>query len=132
MARPSNIHAVATKSSIAALWAMAETHGSVSILLPSHVACINIRNKLYAHRNALRKQAAAHVGIEASHLDSFKFQYAQLDGDHEFKWMFTISYDVEVEFELILPEGITEDELSSYEFDTPLHYDDAVSDMTEL
>lgn len=127
--RPKNIHAVATRSSIASLWAMAETHNTVQILLPSYSACLNIRNKLYAHRAALRRQAAALVGIEASHLDAFKFTFSLLEHDteHPGKWLFTISYEVEVEFELILPDNITEEELSEYSFDTPLQYDDVVS-----
>lgn len=131
MPRPKNIHAVATRASIASLWAMAETHNTVQILLPSYSACLNIRNKLYAHRAALRKQAAALVGIEASHLDSFKFSFQQLEVEtqepQQPKWLFTISFEVEVEFELILPEGVTEAELSEYNFDTPLQYDDVVS-----
>lgn len=116
-----NIRAIATKESIATLWAMAEQQGEVTIRVASRHACYLIRNKLYKHRAYLRKQAQAHVGVEASHLDGFKITYREED-EATGKWFLTISYDDVVEFELILPDDF---DLSTLpHFDTALAEDD--------
>lgn len=123
MARLPNIIAIATKDSIANLWLMAERDGFVTIRVPSERACINIRNRLYKHRETLRKQNQAIQGIHASHLDNFKFQFraeVQVDDGPSRptgKWLLTITYDEIVEFELILADDYDTSTLPS--FDTP-------------
>lgn len=120
MTRPPNIHAIATRDSIANLWLLAERDGEVTIRTSSERACINIRNRLYKHRESLRKQNAALQGVHASHLDNFKFTFkAETEGEHRVmtgKWLLTITYDEIVEFELLLPENY-QGELPS--FDVP-------------
>lgn len=111
MTRIAASRAIATKTSIAALWAYAESQGTVTIRLSSRAAAINIRNKIYAHRAALRRATAAHTGIEASHLDVFTFELVEefVDGADGYpiptsRWLFTITLDLVVEFELLLPD----------------------------
>lgn len=130
MARPRNIHAIATKASIASLYAMAESRGFVQIRVKSEADCYNIRNRLYAHRAALRKTAHAVTGIAGSSLDSFKFswepEYAEETGETDFggprpttgNYIFTIdSEGATVEFDLLIPEW---DHDPIPDFDTPI------------
>lgn len=127
------VRAVATRDSIANLWAMAEATGSVTIRVASKRHCYLIRNKLYKHRATLRKNSHALQGIEASHLDGFKINYweetqwEQIVGDLQShnvptgQWLLTISYDEMVEFELLLEED--------YDMTTVPHFD-TLDDLT--
>lgn len=118
------LRAIATKDSVANLFAMAETDGEVIIRVDSENACLRIRNQLYKHRTGLRKQSHNLLGIEASHLDGFKFSFWRevaptLENPYELvptgKWSLRIAYDVQIEFELLLPDD--------YDLDTLPHFD---------
>ena len=111
MTRPATIRAIATKDSISNLFAIAEANGTAQVRVMGSSAFYRLRNACYAHRTSLRRSALALQGIEASHLDAFKFDY-RLEEDGYY--YFTISYDVIVEFEFIVPE--------SWEGDLP-HFD---------
>lgn len=113
----SNPRYLTTKDSIASLFAMAEQYGEITIRLWSQDHCYKVRNQLYKHRAAARKSAKALTGLEASHLDGFGFEYREefayhpsadgLDTNYQptGKWLFTITYNLQIEFELLLPEG---------------------------
>lgn len=116
MARPTNIRAITTRDSIANLWSLAESQGEVTIYVADERAAYLTRNKLYAHRTRLRRQSMAHVGIEASHLDGFGFAYGLLNPDDPTgKWYLTITYDIIIEFELVVPEGLSPDQLPHFD-----------------
>lgn len=120
MVRPTAARAIATKTSIDALWATASAQGEVTIRVDSHHHLMTIRQRLYAHRGALRKQSAAHLGIEASHLDGYKISYwPETQGPVETgRYFLRIAYDSVVEFDLILPDGTDMEDLPH--FDTTL------------
>lgn len=104
-----------TKDSIAGLFALAEEHGEITIRLGSKDHCYKVRNQLYKHRAAARKAAKALTGLEASHLDGFGFEYREevthypcpddLSSHYQptGHWLFTITYNLQIEFELLLP-----------------------------
>jgi len=116
MPQPRYLKAITTKASITSLWAAAEIHGEITVRLADKRACYAFRNKLYAHRSALRKAAHAHVGVEASNLDGFKISYREelewreVEGSLNSaerptgKWLLTIAYEELVEFELLIPD----------------------------
>jgi len=93
--------AVAAKDTIASLWALAHSEGSVTIFPKSERDCYNIRNKLYAYRARERKTSAAHTGIEASALDHLKPTYGPVikypgivpKDIHPDSWFLTITRD---------------------------------------
>lgn len=103
MPRVPLLRAVTTKDSIANLWTLAELHGEVTIQVPSKQAAYNVRNKLYAHRAMLRKQALAHTGTLASHLDGYSFELGPSPDDPD-KHYLKITAHVLIEFELIIPD----------------------------
>lgn len=107
--------AIATKSSIGALFAMAEAEGFVEIWLPTEHACKNVRNKCYAWRSRVRKQGLALTSVETSPYDSYTFTFAY--DDPTCRWKFRIESDEQVEFELIIPDGCVEEDLQRYGFD---------------
>ena len=111
----SNPRYLTTKDSIAGLFALAEERGEITIRLGSQDHCYKVRNQLYKHRAAARKAAKALTGLEASHLDGFGFEYQEefayhpstdgLDTNYHptGRWLFTITYNLQIEFELLLP-----------------------------
>lgn len=72
MTRPKNSEAIATRDTIANLWALAAAKGEARLRVPSRSAAFNVRNKLHAFRAELRRQAQAHTGFHASSYDKFK------------------------------------------------------------
>lgn len=95
--------AIATKSSIGALFAMAEANGFVEIWLDSEHACKLIRNKCYAWRSRIRKQGLALTSVETSPYDSYTFTWTF--DDPADKWRFRVDSDEQVEFILIVEES---------------------------
>lgn len=110
MPRSRLVKAVATKDSIANLWALTELQGEVTIHINGRREAYLIRNKLYAHRAQLRKMAATHTGVEASTLDGYKITYGPFEpaGDDPPKWWLTISHHDIVEFELVVDDDVEE------------------------
>lgn len=100
-----NHRAIATKSSIGALFAMAEAEGFVEIWLASEHQCKLIRNKCYAWRSRIRKQGLALTSVETSPYDAYTFTWV-FDPIAE-KYKFRIDSDEQVEFELIVPDEAT-------------------------
>lgn len=107
--------AIATKSSIGALFAMAEAEGFVEIWLPTEHACKNVRNKCYAHRAKIRKQGLALTSVESSPYDGYSFTWVYDDPTGRYK--FRIDSDEQIEFELIIPDGCIEEDLHKFGFD---------------
>lgn len=105
MPRVARHRAVATRDTIQNLWAMAERDGECTIRLHSREDCMNVRNKLYAHRSRLQKHAAAHVGVQASHLDNYTFHFEPKEDG----WYFTICASPPIEFDLIVPDDMPEE-----------------------
>ncbi len=106
--------AIATKSSIGALFAMAEAEGFAEIWLASDHACRLVRNKCYAWRSRIRKQGMALTSIETSPYDGYTFTWKFDDTVN--KYRFRIDSNEQVEFELIVPEDCSEETLSSLGF----------------
>lgn len=104
MPRVSNFRAIATKASIASLFAMVEVDGEIEIHVASEHAAYTIRNRCYAYRSKLRKSNLATTGLEASTYDGVEFSYGPVPGHPEEKWWFKLTYEAVVEFELIVPE----------------------------
>lgn len=96
--------ALATKASITALFAMAEAEGFVEVFVDSEAKAKLLRNKCYAWRSRIRKQGLALTSVETSPYDGYSFpiEYDPPTG----KWRFRIDSDEEVEFELIVEEGV--------------------------
>lgn len=92
--------AIATKSSIGALFAMAEAEGFVEIWLNSEHQCKLIRNKCYAWRSRIRKQGMALTSVETSPYDGYTFTWAFEDTTA--RWRFRIDSDEQIEFEIII------------------------------
>ena len=107
--------AVASKASIATLFAMAEIDGEARILVESEHACILLRRKCYAHRSQLRKSNISLTGLGISPYDSYTFPWRYLD--HLGKWEFTITSNELIEFELLIPDDTAFD-ISRFEFIT--------------
>lgn len=128
MSRPRNIHAIATKASIDAALATAETLGELVTRHDSEAACLRFRNALYKRRSRERKNAETLLGVAASPLDKFHFRFypetrdtrhcdTSFDSEPTGKWLFIISYQDSFEFEILLPE------LSDEEFDALPSFD---------
>lgn len=105
--------AIATKASVATLFAMAEADGEASVYLETEHACMVLRRRCYAHRSQLRKHNMALTGMGVSAYDSYTFpwQYCENLG----KWKFTVTANELIEFELIVPEDTLFD-ISRFEF----------------
>lgn len=100
-----NHRAIATKSSIGALFAMAEAEGFVEIWLATEHQCKLIRNKCYAWRSRIRKQGLALTSVETSPYDSYTFTWVWDQTAN--KYRFRIDSDEQVEFELIVADDQT-------------------------
>ena len=101
---PSPQSAIATRDTVASLWAAASAQGEVTIRLPSQHACLVTRNKLQAHRAALRKQAQSHTGFAASAYDKFKVLYRQEIDFNLYPtgyWLLQITPNDYLQFELL-------------------------------
>lgn len=116
MTRPKTIHAIATKGSIESVYILAEQHGEAVIRLRDRESCLRFRNAMYKYRSKIRKTSAEVFGINSSHLDKFNFSFQpehDFDGQPTGKWIFTVAYDDFFEFEILLPETLTEQELDA-------------------
>lgn len=121
MPRKSPLVAVATKSSIASLWSLAEINGEITIRLRSQREARNVRSRLYSYRANLRKSALSHTGIEASSLDSYVPRiYPELSetGQTTDFWLLTIDTGEVITFEVLLPEDFPEEDIPH--FDLPM------------
>lgn len=101
---PSRQSSIATRDTIASLWAAASSKGEVTIRLPSFHACIVTRNKLQSHRAALRRQAQAHTGFAATAYDKFKVLYRQEIDFNLYPtghWLLQITPNDYLQFELL-------------------------------
>lgn len=120
--------AIATKATIATLFAMAEADGECSILVDSEHACTVIRRKCYAHRSQLRRGNLSLAGLETSPYDAFTFPYTHI-GEIG-RWKFTITANETVEFELLVPEE-TGFDISRFEFLTDTDFPQLSLEQTE-
>ena len=117
--------AVATKASIANLWALAEADGEVTIFTDSEYKILQIRNKLYAYRSRLRKNNLSLTGVETSTLDGFGFEYGanRSATSPDQAYYLRITYGDEVEFTVLVAEdhvgGIPEGFDLIHESDVP-------------
>lgn len=97
--------AVAAKDTIASLWSMALSEGSITIFPKTESDCYNIRNKLYAYRSRERRRAREHTGADVCAYDSLKPTYGPVSrypgllpaGIHEDAWFLSITRDDIVE-----------------------------------
>lgn len=105
MPRVSNFRAVATKASIASLFAMVEVDGEVELHVASEHAAYTIRNRCYAYRSKLRKANLEVNGLALSSYDGVEFSYGPIPDHPEEKWWFRLTYEIVVEFDLIVPEN---------------------------
>lgn len=108
-----NRNAIATETTCAALFAMAEEWGEAIIWLPSEHQCVLLRNRLYKHRARMRKNAGKVTGVEASAYDGMTFTYSQV-GD---QWRFICAFDIPMVLTIEIPDWVKPEDLPP--FDVP-------------
>lgn len=108
MPRGTAYTAIATKSTIEALFAQVETQGSLLLRFPDFRAMTVFRQRLYSYRSKMRKQMMENHGTEVTHLDSITIAWSDEHdpdlGRKTGKILLELSYDAPVEFELLIPD----------------------------
>lgn len=113
-----NRKAIATETTCASLFTLAEEWGEAVIWLPSEHQCVLLRNRLYKHRQRVRKNAGKVTGVEASPYDGMTFSYAAEQGpDLEDTWKFIVAFDVPMVLKIEIPDWVKPEDLPA--FDVP-------------
>ncbi len=113
-----NRKAIATETTCASLFTLAEEWGEAVIWLPSEHQCILLRNRLYKHRQRVRKNAGKVTGVEASPYDGMTFSYTPEQGpDLEDAWKFIVAFDVPMILKIEIPDWVRPEDLPA--FDVP-------------
>lgn len=103
--------AIATRDSVANLFAHAERHGEAIVLLPSEAACYRMRNALYGAVSKSRRHARELTGSGKGMYDDFAysfFPYEGLDEAYSGWYQFLITHSKLVEFILLVPDWYDE------------------------
>ena len=120
-----NRNALATETTCASLFMLAEEWGEAVIQLPDEHQCIVLRNRLYKWRSRLRKNAGEVTGVQTTPYDGFTFSYTD-EGSH---WRFLISYDIPMVLVIEIPDYILPEELP--QFDSPEPAPDIAPDLDD-